>query len=293
MGALSLVLRPKSDGFAFTAQGEGRRPRDADTGKPRPDGRDRIRQDAATSPQAQFVQNRILAGKKNVLTLPKKKRASRPERGTGHAQDDPDVPHRGSDARRGACTRHAGDLHGHPARRRRRPFPFPNIGGVGLAIPVDIDAAAGRSRCIATPTRRRIPVARTQVRHQLRTDSAGSTGTRVRSTARSTRTAQVVIRRTSACGSSPTSPRRVGGVSPATSQRQLSRPACRRAPSPGRSCLFSGAALKARGSCASSAPTSSTSSDAPDGTRLTCKLSPVPDLASLPKGPTLASVKGW
>jgi hypothetical protein len=72
-GGLSLVLRPKSDGFAFTAKGKG-----ADLAALYTQSQDlTVAIEFAKTgdfAQAQFVQNRNLVGKKNVFALPKKKR---------------------------------------------------------------------------------------------------------------------------------------------------------------------------------------------------------------------------
>src|SRR5262245_12016713 len=72
-GGLSLALRRKGDGFAFTVSGKGPDVSVLSSGS----------QDLTVAfefgktgdfAQAQFVQNRNLVGKKNVFTLPKKKR---------------------------------------------------------------------------------------------------------------------------------------------------------------------------------------------------------------------------
>jgi len=72
-GTLSLVLKPKNGGFRFTLKGKGLDLSTLDTGN----------RDLTVAIEigktgdfaaAQFVQNRLVAGKKNVLTLPKKKK---------------------------------------------------------------------------------------------------------------------------------------------------------------------------------------------------------------------------
>src|SRR5262249_16126096 len=72
-GGLSLVLRRKGDGFSFTAKGKRADVPLLNTGNR---GLAVAVEVAKTGdfPQAQFVQNRNLAGKKNVLTLPKNKK---------------------------------------------------------------------------------------------------------------------------------------------------------------------------------------------------------------------------
>jgi hypothetical protein len=72
-GGLSLVLRRKGDGFSFTAKGKGSDVALLDTGNPDLTVAIEFAKTGDFA-QAQFVQNRNLVGKKNVLSLPKNKK---------------------------------------------------------------------------------------------------------------------------------------------------------------------------------------------------------------------------
>jgi DNA-binding beta-propeller fold protein YncE len=72
-GGLSLVLRRKGAGFSFTAKGKGADVALLNTGNPDLTVAIEFAKTGDFA-QAQFVQNRNLAGKKNVLTLPKNKK---------------------------------------------------------------------------------------------------------------------------------------------------------------------------------------------------------------------------
>ncbi len=72
-GGLSLVLRHKGGGFSFTVKGKGADVALLDTGNPDLTVAIEFAKTGDFA-QAQFVQNRNLVGKKNVLTLPKNKK---------------------------------------------------------------------------------------------------------------------------------------------------------------------------------------------------------------------------
>jgi hypothetical protein len=169
-------------------------------------------------------------------------------------------------------------------------FPFPKIGGTGLALPVDIDAASGT----ITMNRSAYTAAYPSPGLQFDTgfgpfgwldwDPGSITGT-------IDSNGQIAFpsfgMRFFTDYATPGQASLAGNLNPTFSTAMQARTVS------GTAWLFSGSALNGQGQLTlAGTDLINFVATLQTGPRLTCTLSPVPDLASLPKGPTLASVKG-
>ena len=169
-------------------------------------------------------------------------------------------------------------------------FPFPGIGAVGLQIPVDIDAAAGtitmdRSAYTAAyPSPGLMFDTHFGSNGWLDWDPGTITGT-------IDSTGQIAFpnfgMRFYTDYATPGQASLAGNLNPILSTAMQARPLA------GTAWLFAGSALNAQGQLTlAGTDLINFVAALQTGPRLSCTLSPAPDLASLPKGPTLASAKG-
>ncbi len=168
-------------------------------------------------------------------------------------------------------------------------FPFPRIGGTGLALPVDIDAASG------TITMDRSAYTAAYPSPGLKFDTGfGPSGWLDWDPGSITGTidsnGQIAFpnfgMRFFTDYATP-GPSLAGNLNPTFSTAMQARTVS------GTAWLFSGSAVNAQGQLTlAGTDLINFVATLQTGPRLSCTLSPVPDLASLPKGPTLASVKG-